>query len=72
MVQEPEREAGEVEVPLGKHSTPPTALTEHSEEYDNEVGMHDILHAATLAVEPPPNEEGYCGCEGGSHLCLCS
>ena len=56
MVQELEREAGEVEVPQGKHSKPPTALAEHGEEHDNKVGAHKVVHATMLAVEPPPND----------------
>jgi hypothetical protein len=47
-----EQEAGEVEVPPGKHPPSPTALAKHSEEHNNKVGAHKAVHAATLAVEP--------------------
>jgi hypothetical protein len=45
-----------VEVPPSKHPPPPTAFTEHSEEHDNEVSAHKVVHATTLAVEPLLND----------------
>jgi hypothetical protein len=45
-----------VEVSLGKLLPAPTALTEHGEEHDNEVGTHKVVYAAMLTVEPLLND----------------
>jgi hypothetical protein len=45
-----------VEVPPGKHPPPYAALVKHDEEHDNEIGAHEVVHAATLTVEFPPND----------------
>jgi hypothetical protein len=51
-----ERVVGEVAATRGKHPPPPTALVEHNEEHDNETSACEAIHAAVLAVEPPPDD----------------
>jgi hypothetical protein len=53
-----ERVAGEVEAGQGKQPPPHTTLIEHDREHDsdNMTSAHEVVHAATLAVKPPPDD----------------
>jgi hypothetical protein len=55
-VQYQEQEAGEVEVPPGKHLPPHAALLKHNKEHNNKISTHKVIHAVTLTVKFPPND----------------